>query len=127
MSANLLMSSHTGLLPVSRTLSLGVLMEVEVSDGKKEDSRQFKLEAVDSVSERGVSIVQAARDLDLNHNMLRPWLKELDVDSKHAFPGLGQMRPEQLEIDQLRKEVARLKAKRDILQNAAAYFARDAI
>jgi len=32
-----------------------------------------------------------------------------------------------LEIDRLRKEVTRLKAERDILKKAAAYFARDAI
>jgi transposase len=76
---------------------------------------------------RGVSIVQAARDLDLNHNVLRRWVKELDADPAHAFPGLGQMKPEQLEIDRLRKEVIRLKAERDILKKAAAYFAKDAI
>ncbi len=94
---------------------------------RKKYSREFKLEAVNLVRERGVAIVQAARDLDLSHNMLRRWLKELDADPKHAFPGLGQMKPEQLEIDRLRKEVTRLKAERDILKKAAAYFARDAI
>ena len=94
---------------------------------RKKYSREFKLEAVNLVRERGVAIVQAARDLDLNHNMLRRWLKEHDGDSKHAFPGVGQMKPEQLEIDRLRKEVTRLKAERDILKKAAAYFARDAI
>jgi transposase len=94
---------------------------------RKKYSREFKLVAVNLVRERGVAIVQAARDLDLNHNMLRRWLKELDADPKHAFPGLGQMKPEQLEIDRLRKEVTRLKAERDILKKAAAYFARDAI
>ena len=94
---------------------------------RKKYSREFKLEAVNLVRDRGVSIVQAARDLEVNHNILRRWLKEVDADPKHAFPGLGQMKPEQLEIDRLRKEVARLKAERDILKKAAAYFARDAI
>lgn len=94
---------------------------------RKKYSREFKLEAVNLVRGRGVSIVQASRDLDINHNMLRRWLKELDADPGHAFPGLGQMKPEQLEIDRLRKEVTRLKAERDILKKAAAYFARDAI
>lgn len=37
------------------------------------------------------------------------------------------MKPKQIEIDRLRKEVARLKAERDILKKAAAYFARDAL
>ena len=94
---------------------------------RRKYAREFKLEAVNLVKERGVSIVQAARDLDLNHNVLRRWVKELGADPKHAFPGVGQMKPEQLEIDRLRKEVARLKAERDILKKTAAYFARDAI
>ena len=93
---------------------------------RRKYAREFKLEAVNLVKERGVSIVQAARDLDLNHNVLRRWVKELGADPKHAFPGLGQMKPEQLEIDRLRKEVAMLKAERDILKKTAAYFARDA-
>ena len=54
-------------------------------------------------------------------------MRELSGDPQHAFPGHGQMKPEQLEIDRLRKEVAKLKAERDILKKAAAYFAREAI
>ncbi len=34
--------------------------------------------------------------------------------------------PEQLEIGRLRREVAKLKAERDILKKAAAFFAREA-
>ncbi|RCW78842.1 helix-turn-helix protein [Phyllobacterium bourgognense] len=34
------------------------------------------------------------------------------------------MKPEQLEIERLRREVAKLKAERDILKKTAAYFAR---
>ena len=92
---------------------------------RRKFSREFKLEAVNLVKERGVSYAQAARDLDVNVNMLRQWTKEFGSDPKHAFPGLGQMKPEQLEIDRLRKEVAKLKAERDILKKAAAYFARE--
>ena len=35
------------------------------------------------------------------------------------------MKPEQLEIDRLKREVTKLKAERDILKKAAAYFAKD--
>ena len=52
---------------------------------------------------------------------------ELETDPAQAFPGHGQMKPEQLEVDRLRKEVAKLKAERDILKKAAAYFAREVI
>ena len=34
-------------------------------------------------------------------------------------------KPEQLEIAQLKREVAKLKAERDILKKAAAYFAKE--
>lgn len=92
---------------------------------RRKFSREFKLEAVNLVRERGVSYAQAARDLDINVNMLRRWVKEFSSDPREAFPGLGQMKPEQLEIDRLRKEVAKLKAERDILKKAAAYFAKE--
>ena len=82
----------------------------------------FKFEAVDLVKVRGVP---AARDLDIHVNELRKWVRELSVDPKHAFPGHGQLKPEQAEIDRLRKAVAKLKAERDILETAAAYFAKE--
>jgi transposase len=94
---------------------------------RRKFSREFKLEAVRLVQERGVAVAQAARDLDLHVNVLRKWVRERAADPQQAFPGKGQMKPEQLEIDRLRKEVARLKAERDILKKAAAYFARDSI
>lgn len=89
--------------------------------------REFKVEAVRLIKQRGVSVAQAARDLDVHENVLRKWMKEFSSDSAEAFPGPGQMKAEQVEIERLRKEVARLKAERDSLNKAAAYFARDAI
>jgi transposase len=94
---------------------------------RRKFSREFKLEAVKLVVERGVGVAQAARDLDLHVNVLRKWVREQAADPQQAFPGKGQMKPEQLEIERLRREVAKLKAERDILKKAAAYFARDSI
>ena len=93
---------------------------------RRKFSREFKLEAVRLVKDRGVSVAQAARDLDLHENVLRKWIRELGADPLHAFPGHGQMKPEQLEIERLRREVTKLKAERDILKKAAAFFAREA-
>ena len=101
-------------------------VKLEVSNGTTEFlSREFKLEAVRLVKERGVAVAQASRDLDLHENVLRKWMRDLSADPQHAFPGHGQMKPEQLEIEKLRREVAKLKAERDILKKAAAYFARE--
>ena len=90
-------------------------------------SREFKVEAVKLVRERGVSVAQAGRDLDVHENVLRKWVKEFGSDPKQAFPGHGQQKPEQLEIERLRREVTKLKAERDILKKAAAYFAKESI
>jgi transposase len=88
-------------------------------------SSEFKREAVRLIKERGVSVAEAARDLDLHENVLRKWVRELAGDPEHAFPGQGQMKPEQAEIARLKKEVAKLRMERDILKKAAAYFAKE--
>jgi transposase len=93
---------------------------------RRKFSREFKVEAVRMVKGRGVSVAQAAQDLDVHENVLRKWVKEFGADPAQAFPGHGQMKPEQQEIERLRREVAKLKAERDILKKAAAYFAKEA-
>ncbi len=75
-------------------------------------SREYKLEAVKLVRESGVTVEQAARDLDVHENVLCKWVREYGDDPSQSFPGKGQMKPEQLEIERLRKEVAKLKAER---------------
>ena len=57
------------------------------------------MEAVRLIKDRGVSVAQASRDLDVHENQLRKWVKLLSVDPAQAFPGHGQMKWEQLEIE----------------------------
>ena len=94
---------------------------------RRQFSREFKLEAVRLVRERGVAVAQAARDLDVHENVLRKWVRDVAADPVHAFPGQGQMKPEQAEIERLKKEVAKLKMERDILKKAAAFFAKESM
>ena len=88
-------------------------------------TREFKLEAVRLIRDRGVSVAQASTDLDVHVSQVRSWMKKFAENSQHAFPGNGQMKPEQLEIARLKREVIKLKAERDILKKAAAYFAKE--
>ena len=90
-------------------------------------TREFKLEAVKLIRERGVSYVEAAEELGVHQSQLRSWMKAFAEDPQQAFPGQGQMKPEQLEIARLKREVAKLKAERDILKKAAAYFAKESM
>jgi transposase len=41
---------------------------------RRKVSREFKVEAVRLVRERGISVAQASRDLDLHENVLRKWV-----------------------------------------------------
>ena len=61
----------------------------------------------------------------MHQSQLRSRVKALADDSQHTFPDQGQMKAEQLEIAQVKRKVIRLKAERDILKNAAAYFAKE--
>lgn len=88
-------------------------------------SPEFKREAAQLVVARGVSVAQASRDLDVHATVLRRWVREFGSSGHDAFPGKGQLKPDDEEVRSLRREVAKLKAERDILKKAAAYFARD--
>ena len=70
---------------------------------RKQYSSEFKREAVRLVTEGGLSIAQAARDLGLNDNMVSRWKKEAQQHGQHAFPGQGH--PQDEELSRLRREV----------------------
>src|SRR5437588_12957918 len=85
---------------------------------RRKFTREFKLEAVKLIRDRGVSYAQASQDLKVHPTQLRNWATAFAEDPQHPFPGQGQMKPEQLEIARLKREVTKLKAERDILKNA---------
>ena len=86
---------------------------------RRKFTREFKLEAVRLIKDRGVSYTQASTDLGVHQSQLRDWVKRFAEDPQQAFPGQGQMKPEQLEIARLKREVTKLRAERDILKRMA--------
>lgn len=56
-------------------------------------SREFKLEAVKLVTERGVAVAQAAEDLDVQENVLRKWVRELREKPRRHFLATASKRP----------------------------------
>ena len=57
---------------------------------RRKFSREFKTEAVRLVTDQGVAVSQAARDLDLSESVLRLWMRELSAAPAITFPGDGQ-------------------------------------
>ncbi len=80
---------------------------------RRQFSGELKVEAVKLVTERGIAVAQAARGLDVYETQRGTWMRELKADPQQAFPGKGMMKPEQAEIERLRKEVAKRKMERD--------------
>jgi transposase len=78
---------------------------------RRKFTREFKLEAMRLIRDRGVSVAQASVDLDVHQSQLRDWVKKFAEDPQYAFPGNGQMKPEQLEIARLKREVIKLKGR----------------
>ena len=93
---------------------------------RRKFTREFKLEAVRLIKDRGVSYVQASEDLGVHTSQLRDWVKKFADDPQQAFTGNGQMKPEQIEIARLKREVNKLKAERDILKKSRIGFNRSA-
>jgi transposase len=92
-------------------------------------TREFKIEAVKLVTEKGQSITEAARSLGIHENQLRTWKKALEQESQgeqQAFPGHGNRPALEEEIRQLKVENRRLQMERDLLKKATAFFAREA-
>ena len=68
-------------------------------------SKEFKLEAVNLVVMRGVSVAQACRDLDVSENVMRRWIREFRSSEGQAFRGHGVQKPNDAELTRLRREV----------------------
>jgi transposase len=87
-------------------------------------SREFKLEAVALVTEGGLSISQAARDLGIRDSVLSRWKKAFESDPDQAFPGQGSLKPRDEELARLRRENEVLRQEREILKKALGIFSR---
>lgn len=92
---------------------------------KKSFDKEYKIEVIRQVKEFGRSAPDIARELGIHVNTIYKWLKEYDKNSSNAFPGSGNLRPQDEEIKRLRKELADLREENQILKKAAAFFAKN--
>ena len=86
-------------------------------------SRAFKVEAVRQL-EAGQRLAEVARQLEVNVTVLRRWKEQLADEPETAFPGNGRRRSAEDEVEQLRTDLAQVRAERDFLKKTAADFAR---
>jgi len=87
-------------------------------------SEEFRADAVALVLTTEIGIAQAARDLGVNPETLRNWVKQAKIDR-----GLGPVgaltTAEREEFTRLRRRVVELEQERSILVKAAVFFAKE--
>jgi len=84
---------------------------------------EFKTGAVRLVLDEGKTVGAVARELDLTASSLRIWVDRARADRTKGKTGLTTAERE--ELARLRKENRELRTEREILKNAAAFFAKD--
>jgi len=93
---------------------------------RKQYTKEYKLDAISMVLDQGLTIAEAARNLEIRANMLGRWIRESQADNNgQSFRGNGKLTPEQEEIRRLKVENKRLKLERQILKEAAVFFAKE--
>jgi transposase len=87
-------------------------------------SEEFRSDAVALVLTTEIGIAQGARDLGVNPETLRNWVKQAKIDL-----GLGPVgaltTAEREEFTRLRRRVVELEQERSILVRAAVFFAKE--
>jgi len=83
---------------------------------------EFRARAVELVRTRGLPRAQLARDLGVNPETLRLWVKQADVDAGRRD---GLTTDEKAELVRLRRENRILREEREILKKAARFFAME--
>jgi len=94
-----------------------------MSNTRRRFSGEFKIEAVKLVTEQGLTIADAARDLGINEAVLGRWKRQYE----QGLLGDTVKRREADELRRLQKENRLLRQERDILKKAAAYFAKESL
>jgi transposase len=87
-------------------------------------SAEFKMDAVQLAETSDMSMAQIERDLGIGEGCLRDWRRKLAADGENAFPGHGNLPPDQERVRQLERELAIARQERDILKKAIAIFSR---
>lgn len=89
----------------------------------KQLNNEFKQEAIKLV-QQGRNVTDVARELGIHPNTIGKWIRLTKEYGENAFPGSGNLRPEDAELRKLKKRIADLEEENAILKKATAIFAK---
>ncbi|MCX6156027.1 MAG: transposase, partial [Candidatus Kapabacteria bacterium] len=59
---------------------------------RKQYSKEFKINAVKILNDKGRKLSETARDLGIHENLLYNWRNKLEQDQEESFPGNGKLK-----------------------------------
>ncbi|MCD8573744.1 MAG: transposase [Gammaproteobacteria bacterium] len=96
-----------------------------MSKKKTKFTKEFKSQAVKLATTEGYTQAEAAKNLGIDARNLSRWIQESRPEKQIGKSTLRFSTSDQEELQQLRKEVKRLKMERDILKKATAFFVNE--
>ena len=87
-------------------------------------SPEFKKEAVELAANSQKSAAQIAADLGIAESLIYRGRKQLNRHAGDAFPGKGNLLPQDEELRKLKMELEQLRQERDILKKALVIFSQ---
>lgn len=87
--------------------------------------KAFKEQVVLRILAKETTVSKMAEELEVHYTTVRDWVRNYKRDGESAFPGSGNLKPEDEEVRKLRRQLADLKEENEILKKAAAYFAKN--
>jgi len=89
-------------------------------------TKELREEAVKLVTEQGLTIPDVGRRLSIPKSTIAYWVRE---EKKGNLSSLGSSKKtlteKEIELAQIKRELAQVKMERDFLRKAAAYFAKE--
>ena len=105
----------------------GIIKAKEVSEmnARKRHDAEFKKEIAQVYLEGRRTAPSLATELGLHVNTIYKWAEQYRADPQNAFPGSGNMKPDEAELSKANRRIRELEEEVAILKKAAAYFAKN--
>jgi transposase len=94
---------------------------------RRQFSAEFKLESAQLVLDQSYSVIEAAQAMNVGKSTMDKWFRQLREERQGKTPKASPMTPEQIEIRELKKKLARLEEHNEILKKATALLMSDSL
>lgn len=86
---------------------------------------EYKKEIIKLITEQKKKYSEVSKSIGVSDTTLREWVKKYSEYGKDAFPGRGNLRPDDKEIRDLKNKIKDLEMENAILKKAMTIFSRD--